>query len=105
MRTEQNGWVVPAARRAQSQAGSEQEQKAALEEALRATGGNVSIAAETLGFSRQHMTKLVKKYGLVEIAAELRLSRGARQLQSGPRAGTVGLGRPSKKTHEKRHIR
>jgi predicted outer membrane protein len=96
---------VPSARRAQSQAGSEQEQKAALEEALQAAGGNVSIAAAKLGLARSYMTKLVKKYGLREIAAQLRRERGARELQSGPRAGTVGLGRPSKKAPPKSHIR
>ena len=88
---------MPAARRAQSQAGSEQEQKAAIEEALRGAKGSVSIAAGTLGLARVYLHRLLKKYALVDFAAGLRKEAGARELRSGPRAGTVGLGRPSKK--------
>jgi hypothetical protein len=90
---------MPAARRSESQAGSEQEQKAALEEALQEAKGNVSIAASKLGFHRSHVNRLLDKYGLRAFAAGLRSAAGARELRSGPRAGTVGLGRPSKTSH------
>lgn len=97
--------MSPQARRSASQGGSEQEQKAALEAALLTAGGNVAITATNLGFARSHVHRLLTKYKLREIAAQMRRERGARELQSGPRAGVVGLGRPSKKAHRKRHIR
>lgn len=87
---------MPAARRSESQAGSEQEQKAAIEEALREAKGNVSIASTKLGFARSHMNRLLNKYGLRAFAAKLRAAAGAGTLRSGARAGITGLGRPSK---------
>ncbi len=95
---------MPAARRAESQAGSEQEQKAAIEEALREAKGNVSIAAGKLGFHRSHVNRLLDKYALRAFAASLRAQAGAKTLRSGARAGTTGLGRPSKTSHSGRHI-
>jgi len=80
---------MPAARRAQSQAGSKQEQKAAIEEALRETKGVVSIAARKLGFARSHMNRLLDKYELRAWAADLRSAAGAGTLRSG---GVVGAG-------------
>jgi len=66
--------------------------KAALIEAK----GVISHAARAVGINRSYATKLNRKYALTEFAAELRSAAGARTLRSGARAGTVGLGRPSK---------
>jgi hypothetical protein len=96
---------MPTARRKDSQAGSEQEQKAAIEEALRAADGNVSIAIQKLGMARSYVYRLLAKYDLTAFAAKLREDAGARKLHSGPRAGVVGLGRPSKKSPRRGHIR
>jgi len=63
--------------------------KAALVEA----SGIITHAATALGVSRQHVTKLMRRYDLVEFAAKLRVESGAMNPSSGARPGAA-LGRP-----------
>jgi hypothetical protein len=70
-------------------------QLSALTTALEAAHGNITCAARAVGLSRQHATKLVRRYELVAFAAGLRLQCGATRVAGGPRHGTV-TGRPRK---------
>lgn len=49
---------------------------ARLRSALEDNGGNVSAAAAALGVGRQWATRLLRRYDLVEFAAQLRLQAG-----------------------------
>lgn len=65
-------------------------------EALEKSSGNVTRAAAALELSRVHAMRLLKKYGLVEFAAQLRLKAGVgSRVTDGPSKGRV-LGRPQK---------
>lgn len=56
-------------------------QLASWREALVEHNGNISHAATAIGISRAHATRLMKKYALMEFAAELR--RGAGMAEKG----------------------
>lgn len=62
--------------------------------ALTASKGSVTLAAEAVGISRSQATRLNKKYGLGEFAAQLRLENGSTRAGGG-RKGVV-TGRPRK---------
>lgn len=76
-------------------------QLSALQDALSKSHGNISQAAKTVGISRSHAMRLVKKYELTEFAAKLRLKHGiGSKVQGGERTGVV-LGRPRKQDHSR----
>jgi DNA-binding NtrC family response regulator len=60
--------------------------KEALEHYLRGSKGNITHAAEVIGMHRSHFSRLVKRYALLDLAAELRLDAGGTRLGAPPRA-------------------
>ena len=55
----------------------EKKRREHVEDALVAYGGNITQAAEALGIARSYMNKLIREFGLVDRAKELRGGRGA----------------------------
>jgi hypothetical protein len=62
--------------------------------ALEASSGNITHAAERLQLARSYLNRLLRRYSLVERAAELRLASGrSGKVKFGTQAGRV-TGRP-----------
>ncbi len=72
---------------------SDEVQLATWREALTEHDGNISRAATAISISRAHATRLMKKFALVEFAADLRMKAGMLPATSGERKGVVA-GRP-----------
>lgn len=62
----------------------EQKRRTEVEEAILATKGNISRAAEKLNVARSYLNTLLRRYGLVDAAKTLRIETG----------GHRGPGRP-----------
>ena len=54
-------------------AATEAKRRTEVEEAIRATKGNISQAAEKLGVARSYLNTLLGRYGLAEAAKALRI--------------------------------